>query len=228
MAISQSQATGPFSQHGSNFVVLDARRSQKQVRNNSRPKDTSMQAKAVKGLSDAVILARGGYATKATALGGTGKVADRHSHTVQDGYSGIVEQPFVPNQTPQTLFERPPIGCLSHETAAMKLAQGREKVSIMPTEVLVESPILADQEVGFDHFHRDHLALSKLRSVSVASQSLSLHDRWQGVIDQTKTCDHAIIQAHDVPPQPFRFCLAEDSRPHGPFLLQDQLAHRVS
>ncbi len=142
MAISQSQATGPFSQHGSNFVVLDARRSQKQVRNNSRPKDTSMQAKAVKGLSDAVILARGGYATKATALGGTGKVADRHRHTVQDGYSGIVE--------------------------------------------------------------------------------------WQGVIDQTKTCDHAIIQAHDVPPQPFRFCLAEDSRPHGPFLLQDQLAHRVS
>src|SRR5207247_9341914 len=110
VAISQSQATGPFSQHGSNFVVLDARRSQKQVRNNSRPKDTSMQAKAVKGLSDAVILARGGYATKATALGGTGKVADRHSHTVQDGYSGIVEQPFVPNQTPQTLFARPTIG----------------------------------------------------------------------------------------------------------------------
>jgi hypothetical protein len=83
------------------------------------------------------------------------------------------------------------------------------------------------ESVGSNSFHHDRLAISKCRHGSSASQSLSLQDRWQGVSDQTKTCDNEISQAHGAPPSPLRFCLAEESRPHEPFLLQGQLAHRV-
>src|SRR4030095_13310873 len=119
VAIPQSQTTGPFSQQGSDFAVFLVGRSQKQVTNDSRPTDASMQTKAVKGLSDAMIFAIGCQPTKAATPGGTGKVANRDGHAVQDGDRRIVEQPFIPDQAPQSLFERPQIGGLTHEGGAM-------------------------------------------------------------------------------------------------------------
>jgi hypothetical protein len=154
-------------------------------------------------------------------------VADGDGPTHQDRRGWVIEQPFIADQAKQPLFERPQIGRLSHKGCAMELAQGREKVHSMPTKLAVKRFVLVDQEGGSNHFHRDHLALSKLRHRSLASQSLSFQDRWQWVINQTQTCDNEIVQAHGGPPKSLRCCLTKESRPHELFLLQDQLVHRV-
>jgi hypothetical protein len=119
------------------------------------PADPQVGSKAGEGLLGALVTTEGGQSGQSAAAVGATKAADRHREAVQDR-DGRVEADLAEQLLGQLGGDRPPIGRLAGEGRAVDTGKGREPVTPVATDVLVQAlvgvdaPELADALDGQD------------------------------------------------------------------------------
>jgi len=71
----------------------------------------------------------------------------------------------------------------------------------MPPEVVIECLVLAEPQTGSYDFYHPGDRHSRLGIGLRLRTGLPFKNRWQSIINQTKTCDNEIVQVYGIPPQ---------------------------
>src|ERR1051325_9594659 len=139
--IRQTISAGLLNQRLNQRLVGNISPHHRHARDNARPTHPHMEAKSIKDLLDAMILAVVGLTTTAFAFGRAGTAANRHRERIENSQLrvGIGAGKQV---LPERFFNLPEVGRLAHKARAMERQQGRKEMAEVAAEVVEDSRIL--------------------------------------------------------------------------------------
>lgn len=94
---------------------------------------------------------------------------------------------------PEVLFELPEVCCLSGEGGPMHLAEGREPLAVVSSEVSVECLVGVEPQEFADHFDGEDLRIGKLRSGTALADA----PPFELVVDEAKDGDDEGAKIHE-------------------------------
>ncbi len=201
IAVSQEQSARACGQIGDDLAFMDVGRGQDHLGNYSRPAQADMQAEAIEGLASRMVLAVVGLPSEAPTAGGAGELTDRDRKTINDGNRWVIGQELVSYPFPEAFFDGPQIGRLAHKAGAVQMGQSGKEGRPVVTKVREQRFILAQSQIGPNHFHRENLAIREFGQWAALTQPRTSRDARQQIINQTKPCDNQLVQAHSHSPQ---------------------------
>ena len=129
--------------------------------------------KAIEGLLEESVLAKGSLSFKTPATVGAGKQACRQGHRVADGEASIVRD-FGQELLPEVLLDLPEVGCLSGEGGAMHLAEGGEPFAVVAAEIAVDSLVgVEPQELAYG-LDSDDFGVGERRGRAALADTMAL------------------------------------------------------
>jgi hypothetical protein len=106
------------------------------------------------------------------------KVADGNGKTIHDRHCGIIEQETVADEAPQSLFDRPQVGGLSHKGQAIHARRGWKEMCKVAAEVVKHFLTLGESLVCSYDFHRNDQAHGQFEQRSSFAQAFSFRRHW--------------------------------------------------
>ena len=124
VAVCNDQPRSSLGEFREQVELVGVGRSHREASDHSRPANPHMYPKAVEGLLEEDVLAKGGLTAEAGATVGPGEEARRQGHRIADSESGVVRgeaEKFLPEE----FLNLPEVGCLAKVVRWTKRSAGK-------------------------------------------------------------------------------------------------------
>jgi hypothetical protein len=158
-----------------------------------RPAHPHVEAKAIEGLLDRMILAKVSFTSIALASLSASELANRHRETIHDS-KALITIGLLEKLLPEGFFQLPEVSCLPGEGRAVDECQSRKEMREVAAEIVKDKFVLAQAQILTNYLNSEHLAISKTGLRAPLAQSLVAKMKVEGIVNEAKHVYNESIQ----------------------------------
>jgi hypothetical protein len=192
VAVPDEKAGGALGEVGHYGEFVGVGRSYAQASDDTRPSYPHVYPKAVEGLPEERIFAKGGLAAEARAAIGAGEKTCRQGHRIADGEGGIMRNERE-EILPEALLGLPEVGRLPGGGSPMYLTQSGEPFTVVTAEKEVDSLVGVEPQELPDDLDGEDLGVGELGGGSALTDTPS----FEPIIYQTEDSDDQGAKIHE-------------------------------
>jgi hypothetical protein len=198
VAIRQTTALSLLGQLFEHGQVSDIRRTDRKARDDSRPSDPHMKAKAVEGLLDRMVTSEARLGAKTAAPRRASKAADRDREAINECPTGVAARPLK-QLLPESFFDSPEVGRLTDKARPMQLCERREEAQVVAAKVVEDRRVTVHAEVFTDDFDGQHLRVAQQGARPALAQARWCYALGQTIVNETEDSYNERVQVHKAP-----------------------------